>query len=446
MGEAAWGRCKSRPDNGQTAHEILNTLYDRQRQIVLSRHWCVRQRQGEARSGKVNHARHGKGVALVDALDLTDIPVIDEHCHGFYQAQHPADALAWRRHFTESRDEGSWKEHVASTIFYHRLIRELAQFFACEPSEAAVLEARKRYQPADLIRALLHAGTIDTLLIDQGYPPSETLIPDTTVAALANCHVAPFLRLENVMQELVTQHDTLDGTIAALRSTLDDLRSQGYVGLKSIVAYRTGLDIRWWETSEVEASFREARQTALHQRHLRLQHKPLLDTLLHVAFTEAARQELPVQFHTGYGDTDADMLLANPLHLRAVLEHRPYRSVPVVLLHECYPYTRQGGYLAAVYEQVYLDLSYGIPFLSYGEMAAFTRAALGVAPITKLLYSSDAVGIPELHWISARDGRRILGQVLGESVSYGELTVTEAETAARAVLHDNAVRLYQLAE
>jgi len=52
---------------------------------------------------------------------------------------------------------------------------------------------------------------------------------------------------------------------------------------------------------------------------VRLAQKPLLDTLLHVTFEEAARQELPIQFHTGYGDTDADMLLANPLHLRAVL-------------------------------------------------------------------------------------------------------------------------------
>jgi predicted TIM-barrel fold metal-dependent hydrolase len=138
------------------------------------------------------------------------------------------------------------------------------------------------------------------------------------------------------------------------------------------------------------------------------------------------------------------MLLANPLHLRAVLGHRPYRGMRVVLLHECYPYTRQGGYLAAVYEHVYLDLSYGIPFLSYGEMLAFTRAALGVAPTSKLLYSSDAVGIPELHWISALDGRRILGQTLGESVAYGDLTRSEAEIAARAVLHDNAVRLYHL--
>ncbi|HKT40579.1 MAG TPA: amidohydrolase family protein, partial [Ktedonobacterales bacterium] len=209
---------------------------------------------------------------------------------------------------------------------------------------------------------------------------------------------------------------------------------------------RTGLDIRWWERSEALASFAQARKEVADHGHLRLRHKALLDSLLHVAFAEAARQELPVQFHTGYGDTDADLLLANPLHLRAVLEHRPYRGMRVVLLHECYPYTRQGGYLAAVYEHVFLDLSYGIPFLSSGEMIAFTRAALGVAPTSKLLYSSDAVGIPELHWISAVDSRRVLGQALSESVTNGELTLTEAEAAARAILHDNAVRLYQLAQ
>lgn len=383
---------------------------------------------------------------MAEALDLTDIPVVDEHCHGFYRTQQPADAMAWRRHFTESADESIWQKHVPSTLFYHRLIRELALFFGCEAAESAVLDARSRYQPDDLIRSLLQAGNIETLLIDQGYPAAELLMPDEDVAALAGCRVGAFLRLENLMQELIAAHDTLDGVSEALRVALADVRAQGYVGLKSIVAYRTGLDIRWWDSSEALDSFAQARQAAVEQGRLRLQHKPLLDTLLHVACAEAARQELPVQFHTGYGDTDADMLLANPLHLRAVLEHRPYRGMRVVLLHECYPYTRQGGYLAAVYEHVFLDLSYGIPFLSYGEMVAFTRAALGVAPTSKLLYSSDAVGIPELHWISAVDSRRVLGQALSESVTNGELTLTEAEAAARAILHDNAVRLYQLAQ
>jgi predicted TIM-barrel fold metal-dependent hydrolase len=115
----------------------------------------------------------------------------------------------------------------------------------------------------------------------------------------------------------------------------------------------------------------------------------------------------------------------------------------VVLLHACYPYTREGGYLAAVYENVYLDLSYGIPFLGYGEMLAFTRQALGVAPISKLLYSSDGIGVPELHWMGATVGRRVLGQTLGELVAHGELGVSEAEAAGEDVLRGNAIRLYR---
>jgi len=118
--------------------------------------------------------------------------------------------------------------------------------------------------------------------------------------------------------------------------------------------------------------------------------------------------------------------------------------MPVVLLHECYPYTREGGYLAAVYENVYLYLSSGIPFLGYGEMLSYTRAALGVAPISKLMYSSDGIGVPELHWMSATEGRRALGQTLGELVAHGELRVFEAEAAGEDVLCGNALRLYRL--
>jgi predicted TIM-barrel fold metal-dependent hydrolase len=252
------------------------------------------------------------------------------------------------------------------------------------------------------------------------------------------------LRVELVMQDLIAELATLDEVIEKLKAQLQDVRTQGYVALKSIAAYRTGLAIQTWSNEEVASAFAAARQEVQEHGSVRLGHKPLLDTLLHVVFKEAARQELPIQFHTGYGDTDADMLLANPLNLRAVFEQEEYRAMPIVLLHESYPYTRQGAYLAAVYENAYLDLSYGIPFLGYSEMLEFTRAALDVAPYSKLLYSSDGIGMPELHWLSAHNGRRIIGQVLWERVSNGELDVADAEQAGSAILRENALKLYGL--
>jgi uncharacterized protein len=383
------------------------------------------------------------------ALDLSAIPVVDNHCHGFLSVQGPFDLAAYRAHFTESADSQTRAEHAAATLAYRRVLRALAAFLGAEPDdEAAILAARNARAAQDggdaLIRDVLHATTIDALLIDQGYPPAQLVRPDAQVAALAGIRIAPILRLEILMQDLIAAHDTLDTVAEALRAALMDVRAAGYVALKSIAAYRGGLAIHTWPHAEAEAAFAAVRREVGEGGTLRLTSRPLLDTLLHVAFAEAARQEVPIQFHTGYGDTDADLLFANPLHLRAVLEHRPYRGMPVVLLHESYPYTREGAYLAAVYDHVWLDLSYGIPFLGASEMLAFTRAALGVAPWTKLLYSSDAVGIPELHWASAHDGRRILGMALGECVASGELTTAEAETAGRAILRDNATRLYRL--
>ena len=60
------------------------------------------------------------------------------------------------------------------------------------------------------------------------------------------------------------------------------------------------------------------------------------------------------------------------------------------------------------------------------------------------MYSSDGIGEPELHWISAMDGRRVLGQALGEMVFYGELGLSEAEAVGDSVLRGNATRLYRL--
>ena len=60
------------------------------------------------------------------------------------------------------------------------------------------------------------------------------------------------------------------------------------------------------------------------------------------------------------------------------------------------------------------------------------------------MYSSDGIGVPELHWISALDGRHVLGEALGEMVSHKELNLPEAESVGESILRANATRLYKL--
>jgi hypothetical protein len=116
----------------------------------------------------------------------------------------------------------------------------------------------------------------------------------------------------------------------------------------------------------------------------------------------------------------------------------------VVLLHESYPYSQLGAYLAAIYPHVYFDLSYMIPFVDRLEMLAFTRQALGVTPASKLMYSSDGIHMPEMHWAGAIRGRSVIGQVLQEMVDVDEIDEEQAYDLALQILHDTAYTVYRL--
>jgi predicted TIM-barrel fold metal-dependent hydrolase len=107
-----------------------------------------------------------------------------------------------------------------------------------------------------------------------------------------------------------------------------------------------------------------------------------------------------VQFHTGFGDSDADLRTANPLHLRAVIEKYP--KVQLVLLHAGWPYYRELAHLAAIYGNVWMDLSLAVPFATTG-IPTMMRDVLGMAPFSKIMFATDAV--------TARSGaRRVCGR------------------------------------
>jgi uncharacterized protein len=141
---------------------------------------------------------------------------------------------------------------------------------------------------------------------------------------------------------------------------------------------------------------------------------------------------LPVQVHTGFGDSDLFLPHVDPGYLKPLLER--FRETPFVLLH-CYPFVREAGWLAHVYANVFLDLSLTIPHVA--RPAEAVREALELAPVSKLLYASDAARTPELYYLAATWWRQALAQVLAE-----ELESAEAEEAGRRILRGNAVSLY----
>jgi hypothetical protein len=156
-----------------------------------------------------------------------------------------------------------------------------------------------------------------------------------------------------------------------LRKLISEPNSR-VVGFKSIICYRTGLDVSLSDPPGIVISaFRDVLFLHRQADSVRLQHKPLNDYILRLALevcketgkpsTYNARRRskileliLTVQFHTGLGDNDLSLKLASPALLQPLI--KAYPQVKFVLLHASYPFTREAGYLTSVYSNVFLDV------------------------------------------------------------------------------------------
>lgn len=371
-------------------------------------------------------------------MDLTAIPVLDQHAHNLIKPE-VASRTPFRAAFTEGYDPDVIAHHAQHTLFYRRSIREIAQLLGCDPNEEAVLARRDALGLEQLTSRCFEAANLEGVLIDDGLMPDEILPLDWHRSFVP---VHRLLRIETMAEELVGEADSFDDFLAQFCAAIDPPPAE-VVGLKSIIAYRTGLDVRPTSIDDARAKF-AAWQGSSQTCRPRLVDKTLLDFLLLQALAIASRHQLPIQLHTGFGDPDLDLRLANPLHLRPLLEDRRYCGAPIVLLHASYPFAREAGFLASVYPHVYVDMGLAVPLLSVSGMGRTVRELLELAPFSKLMYSSDAHLIPELYYLAAKWGRTVLGEILDQAVRDTDLTTAEADEVAEAVLRGNARNLYGL--
>ena len=373
-------------------------------------------------------------------MDLRHIPIVDHHAHPLLKPSATQTPEGFRQWFTESTDPLVHAQHVPHSLFFRTGLAWLAEELGCEPSLEAVLAARAARPYPEWVAHLFRQANIQVLLCDYGYG-SDQAYSHPEMQALLPCRVEPILRLERLAEELIQRHATFGEMVDAFMERVSQARAEGVVALKSIVAYRTGLQVTQPSLEAVMADFQQARAQVAETGRVRLAHKALCNFLVIQALEQAASQELPVQFHTGFGDRDADLRWANPLHLRWVIERFP--RVPLVLLHAGWPFYRELAHLAAIYANVWLDLSLAIPFATAG-IPAMVRDVLGMAPLSKVLFATDAFTMPEIYWLAARWGRWGLGQVLDQFVAEGFLSPSQAQAAAQDILGETARRLYGL--
>ncbi len=374
-------------------------------------------------------------------IDLSAIPIVDHHCHSLLREQ-PADDDAFRIHLTETYFAEIARDHVQHSLVYHWAIRELASFLGCDPVADAVHAARRERGVERLAREVVQRGNFRTWLIDTGYGPDTTFNLDE-LRGIVPCQIREIVRLEPLIERLILEATTFDGFLETYREALSDLRGTGYIAMKSVVAYRTGLQVEKVDRATAAASFTPVHEAARRDGRLRIDSKPLLDFLIVIAVEEAARQEVPIQFHTGLGDPDLDLAKVDPAALRLLFSDA-YRAAPIVLLHSGYPYSRSMAYCAAMFPNVYADFGEVQLFVAGRDLLAVARELVGLAPASKILFSTDASLVPELYWLGAQAGRRTLGKVFDEHIADGLIDERTAVEMAEMVFWRNSERVYGL--
>lgn len=369
-------------------------------------------------------------------MDLSGIPVVDHHAHNI-ALDDVIERTPYAAPFTEALDPETVARYAPDILAYRRSLRDLAELFGVEPEEGALLAVRRRLGIEEATRRCFEATNLEALFLDDGFMAGK-LRPIAWHERFVTTRRV--LRLEVLAQTIAAEEHDFDAFLERFRAELRP-PPENVVAFKSIAAYRSGLAIAPVDPAEARRRF--LRLLARPGGEARLDDKVLVDLVVREGLAAAAEQQLPVQFHTGFGDPDLDLRLANPLHLRPLLEDPELAGARFVLLHASYPYGREAGYLAAMYPQVFLDYGLAVPCLSVQGMRRAVAMLFELAPTSKVLYSSDAHVVPELYPVCGKWGRRVLADVLEGAVSDGDLSAAEADAAAEAVLRGNAHALYR---
>lgn len=387
-------------------------------------------------------------------VDLSHVEIVDAHTHPYRREDlvgRGSEGFDTRAMFLGEAFHSSSRVHADlwpvadamtdSTVFALALRRWLAAHLGCEPTREVVTAAREAALQADAVaytKGLLDAAGVVAVLSDEGFP--QPPIQAEEFASTIGVTVHRVSRLE----PWILQHrdGSFDDLISGVENEANEAAADpNCVAFKSIVAYRTGLDIGDPTPSEAKAAFDRWRSDDW--KETREHAKPVRDLLIRRALMVAKANDRPFHFHCGGGDPDINLAYAGPTSIFSFLVD--VQDQPVVLVHSGYPWVREAAYVASVLPNVYLELSELIPW-GWGQVEWALEMLVGTVPAAKLLYGSDEAGEPEAFWASALLARSALERVLNRFVERDYVSVEEAERLGTLVLADACRRLHGIGD
>ena len=373
---------------------------------------------------------------------IESLALIDHHVHGVVTGD--LDRAGFELLMTEASGPPARGTTMFDSQLGFTMRRWCAPVLDLEPSVAAEDYLRRRAElgTAEVNRRLLTAAGVGQWLVDTGYQSDQVTTPEQLVRA-SGAPASHIVRLEVVAEKAARAGTTAAAWAGAFAEELaTETAAAGAVGYKSIVAYRFGFDFDPTRPASAEVAAAAGRLLrALDADPAARVVDPVL--LRHLIWT-AIDIGKPLQFHVGFGDTDVRLHRSDPSLLTDFLIATEPIGTPIMLLH-CYPHHRVAGYLAHVFSHVYMDLGAVLNHVG-ARSAAVLAEALELTPFGKMLYSSDAFGLPELHYLGAIGFRRDISRVTGQFVADGAWSAADAKRVAELIGSANATRVYRLGQ
>ncbi|MER7245762.1 amidohydrolase family protein [Kribbella sp. NPDC000426] len=368
---------------------------------------------------------------------VAGLPLIDHHCHGVRTGA-IADA-----EFELLASESDWPAPPGTSVFdnpFGIAVRALCAPLLDLPAHCTgedYLKRRGELGDAEVSARLLSASGTERYLLDTGFSASTVMTPPA-MAQLTGAVTEEIVRLES-LAESIAPGCTAAGFANSFEDALGSALEQA-VGVKSIIAYRYGLDFDPAPPTYGEVTAAAGRWLAGIESGapVRLTDPVLLRHLL----WRAVGFGKPIQLHVGFGDPDIVLHRCDPSHLTGFAHATRETGAQLMLLH-CYPYIREAGILAHLFPHVWMDTSLAVSHTG-PSAETMVRQSLEIAPLHKVLYASDAFGLPELYLCGAQLWRRAVGRILTEWLTENLAGKTDIHRYAELLGRGNALRAYGL--
>ncbi|MCD6219775.1 amidohydrolase family protein [Candidatus Calescamantes bacterium] len=266
-------------------------------------------------------------------------------------------------------------------------------------------------------------------------------------------HVDPFTDIFNIsnLRELEKKYDTPIHSLRDLenltRKIISFWKSKGVVGLKFGHAYRRNLYFPKISYTQADKAFTkifsslsrwETTEHSLNGEDIDI----LTNYMVHICIQSAQENNLVVIFHTGLQASNY-RILDNTRPERLTNLFKEYPKVKFDIFHGGLPYIDEAGIMAKYFPNVWVNMAW-MHIISPEMSKIALKRWLDILPPSKIIGFGGDYHIVEKVYGHITMARINIAEVLSQMIDEDRITIKQAKTICKQLMHDSPAELYNL--